>query len=288
MECEYKAMLAFATDLAISIKFLKQEHSDPSTDGNAEAKITGWMRIIRGLKFIATILTQIDLGKVLKILSKETQSDASLIIHHPEQRHRIYLALVTFQTTLGKPSSYRLEELKRGKYSFGKIARSSDRDGGDDDGDGDDEHTDAERARELGSFFERDSRPDIGRPVASASLSAAKDSSTRKVDIQLQGQEKGDVEAYLLKYHRECADVLVREFDKRVARLELAEHLAVLLFRFDSMPPEIRRGLSGFSHDSPFLVKVRASISFLVQTRYKRLGAGEVYSEWCRAVSLAV
>ena len=276
-------MLAFATDLAILIKFLKQEHSDPSTDGNVKAKITGWMRNIRGLKFIATILTQIDVGEVLKIFSKEAQSDASL--YHPLSGAA---ALVTLQTTLGKQSSTRLEELKRGKYSFGKIERSSDRNGGDDDGDGDNEHTDAERARKLGSFFERDSRPGIGRPVASASLSAAEDSSTREVDIELQGQEKGDVEAYLLKYHRECADVLVREFDKRVARLELAEHLAVLLFRFDSMPPEIRRGLSGFSHDSPFLVKVRASISFLVQTRYKRLGAGEVYSEWCRAVSLAV
>ena len=276
-------MLAFATDLAILIKFLKQEHSDPSTDGNVKAKITGWMRNIRGLKFIATILTQIDVGEVLKIFSKEAQSDASL--YHPLSGAA---ALVTLQTTLGKQSSTRLEELKRGKYSFGKIERSSDRNGGDDDGDGDNEHTDAERARKLGSFFERDSRPGIGRPVTSASLSAAEDSSTREVDIELQGQEKGDVEAYLLKYHRECADVLVREFDKRVARLELAEHLAVLLFRFDSMPPEIRRGLSGFSHDSPFLVKVRASISFLVQTRYKRLGAGEVYSEWCRAVSLAV
>ena len=116
VESEYKALLAFAKDLALVVKFLRHEQSDKPTDPNVLAKIVGWLRMLTSLKFIATLLTSIDIDEQLKILPRETQSDRSLVIYYPEQRRNCLSRLTQLQSDLGENSKARLADLKQKRY----------------------------------------------------------------------------------------------------------------------------------------------------------------------------
>ena len=268
VECEYKAMLAFAKDLAILIKFLREETKDQNADHTARQKVGGWLRKIRGPKFISALLTQIDVDELLKIFSKETQADDSLIIHVPSQRAKLKASLMALQHTLGQQAETRLGELRRGKYSFDRIAGYSGSSENSDDSGSDDDDTLPTR---------RPSKPGIGRSVAPSARPSAEP--TREIDILLQGQEPGQVAEYLLRYQKECVDILIREFDARVANIPLADHLAVV-FRFDTILAEIKRGLGDPSNER-LLGNVSASIRYLVKHRYKGYSASELYQQWC-------
>ena len=67
MESEFKALVAFAKDLVVLVNILKEEHAASDTAGEVKVKITGWLGRIRTLKFVATLLTQIDVDEQLKV-----------------------------------------------------------------------------------------------------------------------------------------------------------------------------------------------------------------------------
>ena len=262
VESEYKSLLAFAKDLALVVKFLRREQSDKSTEPNMLAKIVGWLRMLTSLKFIATLLTSIDIDEQLKILPKETQSDRSLVIYYPEQRRNCLSRLTQLQSDLGENSKARLADLKQKRYKFDKVARPLQpqvlvRNDEPDDGDDDDA---------LGP--------------GGAPTSTVLHPETDYIDIHVFGVESGDIAGYLLKYQKEQVDHMVAEFDTIIADVDVFTHLATI-FRFDEMLTELKRGLS-HSSTKLLLAKVDASIDYLIAHRYKSLDPYETKTEWQR------
>jgi hypothetical protein len=240
VESEFKALVAFAKDLAVLVKFLKEEHAASDTAGEVKAKITGWLGRIRTLKFVATLLTQIDVDEQLKVFSKEAQSDSSLVIYYPDQRRGCFDRLVVLQTQLGPNSTKRLPELMEGRYKFDKVVRAT-------------AHDDSDSA-------------------------ASDDEPEDHVDILLHGISPSGVRGKMLEYQKECVDRLVADFDSRVPAIQVFNHLAVV-FRFDKMITEMKRGLSD-PRNGPLLDRVDASIAYLVENRYKKLSIYQAQTDW--------
>ena len=261
VESEYKALLAFAKDLALIVKFLQAEQREESTDGVIKAKIVGWLRMLRSLKFITSLLTSIDIDEQLKILSKETQSDSSLVIYYPEQRQNCFTKLKQLQTGLGVNSKSRLEDLRRGRYTFDKIKRAAPpqtlvRD----------EHSSGGGGGGGGSYdFDND---DDDSPT------------DEYVEVLMFGIDAEHVAEYVLNYQKEQVDAMVLEFDDLVANVEVYTHLATVL-RFDAMLTELKGGLS-HSSAVALLCKVDDSIEFLVRHRYLSLDAFDLQTQWRR------
>ena len=67
VESEFKALRAFVSDLALLLQFLREEAAPTSAvDGTLKSQISGWLCSITGLRFISTMLTQLDIDDALK------------------------------------------------------------------------------------------------------------------------------------------------------------------------------------------------------------------------------
>ena len=114
VESEFKALRAFVSDLALLLQFLREEAAPTSAvDGTLKSQISGWLCSITGLRFISTMLTQLDIDDALKEFSKKAQSDKSIIIFYPEIRDNLRARLEVLQKQLGPNAEARLPELQR-------------------------------------------------------------------------------------------------------------------------------------------------------------------------------
>ena len=206
--------------------------------------------MLTSLKFIATLLTSIDIDEQLKILSKETQCDRSLVIYYPEQRRNCLGRLKQLQSNLGENSKSRLADLNQKRYKFDKVVVPQ-------------QPQVLVRENEQHDAYDDDD-PETDQFMAVSTF----------------GMEDGDVAGYLLKYQKEQVDHMVGEFDAIIADVDVFTQLATI-FRFDAMLTELKRGLSHSSTDM-LLNKVDVSIDYLIMHRYKWLDAYQTKTEWRR------
>ena len=247
VESEFKALRAFVSDLALLLQFLREEAAPTSAvDGTLKSQISGWLRSITGLRFISTMLTQLDIDDALKEFSKKAQSDKSIIIFYPEIRDNLRARLEVLQKQLGPNAEARLPELRRSKFKYEK----------------------ATRARHSGESSSDDDGDDIIDSAVARS---------QEVQINLQGCQPGHVKARMLQYQKDDVDVLIAEFDKRLPQHDAINHLA-RVFRFDLCP--FKQGLIFKPVWAEKLREVYESITWLCENRYLSLSAHFATVEW--------
>ena len=105
----------FITDLPAVVMYLRDEKDNADTSAEMKAKIIGWLRIITQFKFVAMMITQLDIDLALNSFSVATQSDSLLVINYPDVRNDFKTRLKDLVTSLGYNWNARLAELSKGE-----------------------------------------------------------------------------------------------------------------------------------------------------------------------------
>lgn len=111
---ENRVLRAFLTDLPVIVLDLRLQIADSNIDKTIKTKITGWLKVITGFKFVSTLITQLDIDEAITTFSVRAQSSTALWIDYPDMVDDLKANVRNLQNNLGGNATRRLRELKDG------------------------------------------------------------------------------------------------------------------------------------------------------------------------------